>query len=67
MSSVGTEFPKEQARCREILKNLQSIGPAGMFGAMVITQALTRAEEAQASGDVAAIVRSYAELKDFKE
>jgi hypothetical protein len=63
MSSVGEEFPKEQARVRELLTEYKAIGPAGTFGAMMIEQTLKRADEAMASGDIVAIVRSFEELK----
>ena len=63
MSSVGDEFPKEQARVRELLGFYKSIGPAGAFGALMLEQALQRADQAAISGDVVAILRSYEELK----
>lgn len=66
MSSVGTEFPIEQARVREVLAQYKAIGPAGRFGAMAIEDTLRRADQAMASGDVVAIVRAYQELKDIK-
>ena len=62
MSSVGEEFPKEQARVRELLGVYKTI-PTGAFGAAMIEQALKRADEAAISGDVVAILRSYEELK----
>jgi len=63
MSSVGEEFPKEQARVRELLNEYKSI-PTGAFGAMMIEQALSRAEKAAISGDIVAILKSYKELKE---
>ncbi len=63
MSSIGDEFPKEQKRVRELLQQYKAIGPAGCFGAMMIEQALEKAEHAAISGDVIAILRSYEELK----
>lgn len=65
MASVGEEFPKEQARVRELLGEYKAIGSDGAIGAMLIEQALQRADEAAISGDVVAILRSYQELKDF--
>jgi len=64
MSSVGEEFPKEQARVRELLGEYKSIGPSGAFGAAMIEQVLQRAEKAAISGDIVAILRSYKELKE---
>lgn len=66
MSSVGMEFPKEQARVRELLTQYKAIGPAGMFGAAMIEQALQRADQAAISGDVVAILRSFEELKGWE-
>jgi hypothetical protein len=63
MSSVGEQFPIEQARVRKLLGQYREIGPAGTFGAMMIEQALQRADAAAISGDVIAILRSYEELK----
>ena len=64
MSSVGEEFPKEQARVRELLLQYKAIGPAGTLGAIMIEQALQRADQAAISGDVVAILRSFVELKE---
>lgn len=63
LKTVGSEFPAEQQRVRELLTEYQAIGPAGMFGAMMLKQVLARAEQAAISGDVVAILRSYHELK----
>lgn len=62
-TSVGEQFPKEQARVRELLHVYRQIGPAGAFGAAMIEQALQRADQAAISGDVVAILRSFEELK----
>ena len=64
MSSVGDEFPIEQARVRELLLDYKSIGPAGAFGALMIEQTLQRADRAAISGDIVEILRSFEELKD---
>jgi len=65
MSSVGEEMPKEMARVREMLPIYDSI-PMGLIAAGLMRAALDRAAVALAQGDVVAIIRSYAELKDFK-
>ena len=67
MESVGTDFPKQQARARKILGYYQEIGPVGIFGATMIEQALQRADEAAMSGDPVEILRSYKELCDIQE
>lgn len=64
--SVGDDFPRQQARCRELLQAYKDIGPAGTFGAVLIEAALKRADTAAISGDVLAILRSYGELKGFE-
>lgn len=66
MSSVGDEFPKELERARKLLAIYESI-PEGLFGAAMIRMAIARAEAAQASGDVVAIVAAFQELRELKE
>jgi hypothetical protein len=63
MTTVGDEFPREQARCREVLKTYHEIGPAGQFGAAIIEDVLKRADQAAASGDVVAMIRSLKEMQ----
>ena len=67
INSIGDDFPKEQARAREILGVYKEIGPPGQFGAMMIEQVLARADKAALSGDVVEIVKSYKELIEIKE
>ena len=64
--TLGDALPKEQARVREILGAYREIGPAGAFGAALIEHALRRADMAVMSGDVAAMIRSYNELREIK-
>lgn len=66
MTSVGEDFPREQQRCRELLGIYEGLGSQGAFGALVIRDALSKAEQAMASGDVVAIVRSYEELRGLR-
>lgn len=63
MSSVGEEYPKEQARVREILGQFKQIGPAGAIGAALIEDVLRRADRAAMSGDVLAVLRSFEEMR----
>jgi hypothetical protein len=63
MITVGDDFPKEQARVRTLLGHYKELGPVGNFGAMMLEQALQRADAAAMSGDIVAILRSYQELK----
>jgi hypothetical protein len=64
--SVGEDFPRQQARVREVLGHYREIGPAGQFGAAMIEADLREADEAMASGDVVRILRSYETLRDIK-
>ena len=64
MSSLGEDFPKEQARVRELLGLYRSIGPNGAFGAMMIEGTLARADRAAMSGDVIEMIRSYKEMQE---
>lgn len=65
-TSVGEDFPKQQARARELLAQYKQIGPAGTFGAIIIEQALQRADQAMSSGDIVAILQSYEELRGLE-
>jgi hypothetical protein len=65
MASIGEEFPKEQARCRELLHEYHLIGPSGVFGVAMIEATLRAADEAMASGDVVAIVQAFKAMKDI--
>lgn len=67
MSSLGEQYPKEQARVRTILGHYKEIGPAGAFGAAWIGDVLRRADEAAISGDVVAMVRAYQEMQAVEE
>lgn len=64
--SLATAFPKQQARCRELLAAYHEIGPAGMFGAAVIEDVLQRADVAASEGDVVAMLRSFQEMEELQ-
>jgi hypothetical protein len=67
MSSVGEDLPKQMARVRDrVLPYYDEIGPAGMFGAIMIRKDLDDAARALASGDLVEIIRCYAALKEIK-
>ena len=66
MTSVGEDFPVQQARVRVVLGQYQEIGPAGQFGAPMIEKALKEADAAQASGDAVRILRAYTALTEVK-
>lgn len=65
--TVGDDFPKQQARVREVLGHYKEIGPAGAFGAAMIEDLLRRADEAAISQDIVAIVRTYQEMRNVQE
>jgi hypothetical protein len=66
VSSLGEEFPKEQARCRELLGIYREIGAPGRFGALMIEDMLRRADDAAMSGDVVRMIGIYEEMRDTK-
>jgi len=63
MTTLGDEFPKQQARCRELLGQYREIGPAGTFGAIMLEDLLNRADVAAVSGDLVAMIRIFEEMK----
>lgn len=67
MTSLGEQYPLEQARCRRIFGHFREIGPAGAFGAMMIEQTLQRADAAAISGDLVEIIAAFQDMKEIKE
>lgn len=63
-TSVGEDFPKQQARVRELMQAYRDCGPVGAFGLAVLEDVMRRADAAMASGDVVAILRSYEEMRE---
>jgi len=53
-------------RCRQLLKEYESLGPAGNFGAHMIKYDLKRAEDALSSHDVIEIIASCEALASCK-
>jgi hypothetical protein len=66
LRTLGDLFPKEIARCRELLEQYRAIGPAGTFGATMIANALEQAEQAQREQDPVRMMMLYKELITFK-
>lgn len=65
IESVGTDFPNQQARVRELIGFYRELpNNTGAFGIMMMEDTLRRADEALASGDVVAILRSYQEMAE---
>jgi phosphoserine aminotransferase len=66
MTTLGEDYPKMQARVREILLQYKEIGPAGIFGAIMIEDLLQRADKAAIEQDLPAMISIYAEMKEIK-
>ena len=64
--TLGDAFPREQARCRELLGAYKEIGPAGAFACAVVNRILRDADDAAASGDVVRMLRSHEAMKECK-
>lgn len=67
MTSLAEDYRKEQARNRELLTQYRALpNNVGAFGALMIEDLLRRADEAVMNGDVVAMLRCYAEMKESK-
>ncbi len=64
MSSLGKDFPVEQARVRELLTTYQELGSVGYFGARQIEAVLQRPDKAAVSGDLPEMISAYQAMKD---
>ena len=53
----------ELKRCRELRQIYEDIGPAGIFGKLMIDSSIKEAEAALPTGDITKIRRAYADLK----
>jgi hypothetical protein len=65
--TLGDALPDEIARVTQILGHYQAIGPAGLFGAMMIKASLDRATRALASGDVVAMIGCVKDLQEYTD
>lgn len=65
VTTLGEEYPKEQARVRKILGYYKEAGPAGVFGAAMIEDLLRRADKASTSGDLVAMISCFKEMKEI--
>ncbi len=63
MTTLGEDYPTQQARVRTTLGYYRGIGIAGVFAAEMIEDLLRRADEAAISGDVVAMLPIYEEMK----
>lgn len=65
--SLGDALPKEMARARVVLGHYKEVGPAGMFGVMMIERSLHAADKAVMSGDAVQMLRAYSDLLTIKD
>ena len=66
-TTLAEEFPRQQARCHEILARAQAIGPSGAFLAARLRQSLTRAARAAADGDLPAMIAALIDLRSYSD
>lgn len=67
VDTLGDALPREQARVRELITRHRDprLSGAGTFAALMMEQALQRADRAVISGDLVEMVHSYQDLKGF--
>lgn len=61
--SIGSAFPHEIARCKQLVEHYKELGGVGFFGRSMIELRIRDAEEAWASGDITRIISTYWDLK----
>ena len=66
MTTLGYEYPKEQARCRKLLALYQEIGPVGKLGSVMIEATLQRADKAAVDGDLVAMLIAFTDMQRCK-
>jgi hypothetical protein len=66
MKSLGELLREEQARVKKVLDHYKEIGTEGEHVALIIEQSLRQADQAAASGDSIAMLRSYEDLKGIE-
>lgn len=66
-TTLGDDFPVQQARIRKLRDYGKEIGPAGAFYVAVCDDLLRRADKAAIEGDIVAMVSLYQEMREMKE
>lgn len=66
MADLQTDLNNEIARCEDLLKQYEAIGPAGMFGATLLRHNIADAKVAVAKGDLARMASCYLTLQDME-
>ena len=65
--TLGDELPRKMKEIREVyIPAYQSIGPSGAFAIHFMNEALTKAEGALATQDIALMIEALNDLNDFK-
>lgn len=71
MTSLGEEYPKEQARCRDVLEVYISAGNIPgcntNFAVANIKDMLSRADQAVIQGDLVEMIKCFQEMKECSE
>jgi hypothetical protein len=67
MTTVGDDFPQQQARIRQCIEYGREIGPAGRFYVAMAEDLLRRADAAAISDDIVQQLAVYKEMTEFKE
>lgn len=65
MTSLAEEYPKQQARCRELLQMYREI-PTGLIGASMIEIVLKEADEAAVSGVLLDMITVFEKMKGLE-
>ena len=66
-NSLGTELPKELERVQKIIPRYKECGPLAQFAIMCMEESLRKASVAMISGDLVEMLRSFHDLKSYKE
>jgi hypothetical protein len=67
VETLGHAYPKEQARCRELLAVYRSLPDGvGMFGAAMLEQILQEADAAAMSGDIVRMLQAFNAMQESK-
>ena len=61
--NMVTSIFAEQKRCRTLIEQYKSIGPAGTFGKLMIQQEIDEADKALASGDTLKMIAALQALR----
>ncbi len=62
--SLGSAFPIEQMRCRELLVEYSVLGREGVAAAAMMREVLAEADRAVIEQDLVAMIRAYEAMKE---